>query len=64
MNPNMSEHESKSAGRASVVDAVFDTALAWVDTGLGRLQTSLDASARAIDRAAIALDTVREKLRT
>lgn len=63
MNPMSNQAEESGRARPSVVDTVFDAALAWVDAGLARLKTSLDASARALDRAAIALEDVRDKLR-
>jgi hypothetical protein len=50
--------------RDSVVDAVFDTTLGWIDVGLGRARATLSSGARKLIRTAKALDVVRERLRT
>jgi hypothetical protein len=47
----------------SVVDAVFDTTLGWIDAGLGRARTTLSNGARTLLRTAKKLDVVRERLR-
>jgi hypothetical protein len=62
-NPDQ-ETSTTDAAATSVVDAVFDAALAWIDVGLGHAKLALDGSARAMERTAKALDVVREKLRT
>ena len=49
--------------RSSIVDAVFDATLAWVDTALGHVKRSLASAGRALLRSARAVDTVRERLR-
>lgn len=52
-----------AAERDSVVDAVFDTTLGWVDVGLGRARATLSSSARTLLRTAKKLEIVRERLR-
>jgi hypothetical protein len=54
----------KKTETPSVVDAVFDAMLAWVDVGLAHAKTSLTGTAQAMERTAKALDAVRERLRT
>jgi hypothetical protein len=49
--------------QSSIVDAVFDTTLAWVDTALGHVKASLAYAGRALIRSARAVDGVRERLR-
>jgi hypothetical protein len=61
MEPNNQNGENNE--KSSVVDAVFDAALAWVDVGLTHLRTSLDGSARAMERTAKAIEIVRDRLR-
>ncbi|HVH43324.1 MAG TPA: hypothetical protein VM925_13310 [Labilithrix sp.] len=62
VNENSSS-SSTTNERDSVVDAVFDTTLGWIDVGLGRARTTLSNGARALIRTAKALDVVRERLR-
>jgi hypothetical protein len=61
-NPEATTQPELPANAPSVVDAVFDAALAWAAVGLAHVKTSLDATARAMDRTAKALDVVREKI--
>jgi hypothetical protein len=54
--------EKTDAAATSVVDAVFDAALAWIDVGLGQAKLALEGSSRAMERTAKTLEVVREKL--
>ncbi|HEY8079256.1 MAG TPA: hypothetical protein VIF62_34225 [Labilithrix sp.] len=63
MSTNEATVTTNSEPRASVVDAVFDAALAWAEHGLGLAKTALEGSARAMERTARSLDTVRDVLR-
>ncbi len=64
MNDSRSSTSNRSREpQSSIVDAVFDTTLAWVDTALGHVKTSLASAGRALLRSARAVDTVRERLR-
>ena len=58
-NSNGSSNEPQS----SIVDAVFDATLAWVDTALGHVKISLASAGRALLRSARAVDAVRVRLR-
>jgi hypothetical protein len=59
----MSQNDSESAPRPSIVDAVFDAALAWAEHGLTLAKSALEGSARAMERTARSLDSVRDALR-
>ena len=64
----MNQTDSRSNGslnepQSSIVDAVFDATLAWVDTALGHVKTSLATAGRALLRSARAVDAVRIRLR-
>lgn len=58
--PTETQNETETT---SVVDAVFDAVLSWVDVGLAHVKTSLTGTANAMERTAKALDVVRERLR-
>jgi len=62
-NANEDRETKSSTPATSVVDAVFDTALAWIDAGLGHVCTSLARGGRALIRTARTVDVVRERLR-
>jgi hypothetical protein len=49
--------------RDSVVDAIFDTTLGWVDIALDRTRAALSNYARTLIRAARKLQIVRDRLR-
>ena len=63
MSTNANEKSSSSEPSTSIVDTIFDTALAWVDAGLGHVRSSLSKTGRALLRTARTLDVVRERLR-
>jgi hypothetical protein len=48
--------------RSSLVDAVFDVALAWTEHGLSLAKLALEGSARAMERTAKSIDTVKTTL--
>jgi len=58
-----SSNGSSNEPQSSIVDAVFDATLAWVDTALGHVKTSLATAGRALIRSARAVDAVRIRLR-
>ena len=58
-----SSNNSSNEPQSSIVDAVFDATLAWVDTALGHVKTSLASAGRALIRSARAVDAVRVRLR-
>ena len=64
---NQSDPSSNDASsrqpQSSIVDAVFDATLAWVDIALGHVKTSLASAGHALLRSARAVDAVRERLR-
>lgn len=61
-----SKHSSSvdPSERDSVVDAIFDTTLGWVDVGLDRARATLSNGARKLIRTAKKLEVVRDRLRT
>lgn len=61
-NPT-TETSAPNAPHDSVIDAVFDALLAWVDVGLTHAKTSLVSAARAMERTANAIEVVRDRLR-
>lgn len=48
--------------KSSIVDAIFDRGLAWVDAGLSHGKTALETTADALSKTAKSLDTIRERL--
>jgi hypothetical protein len=53
---------AQATPKSSIVDALFDTALAWADVGLKQGKTALESTAGALAKTAQTLETIREKL--
>lgn len=53
---------SNETPKSSIVDALFDTALAWADVGLAQGKTALETTANALAKSAKSLETIRERL--
>lgn len=53
---------TKQDPQTSIVDAVFDVGLAWLEQGLGVAKVALEGSARAMKRTADSIDTVKTTL--
>lgn len=56
--------ENTSSEPESLVDAIFDAALGWVDIGLETARATLAQSAKTLQSTAKVIDGVREKLRS
>ena len=61
---NETTTNTNSSDQESLVDALFDTALGWVDIGLETARATLSHSASTLVRTAKVIEGVREKLRT
>lgn len=53
----------KSTEKKSIVDAVFDLGLAWVELGLAQGTNALQHTSAALAKTARSLDAVREALK-
>lgn len=50
--------------KKSIVDAVFDLGLAWVEYGLAQGTSALEHSSAVLQKTARSLDAVREALKS
>ncbi len=56
--------DNKSAQDKSIVDAVFDLGLAWLEYGLEHSKAALESSSRALAKTARSLGAIEEALKS
>jgi hypothetical protein len=56
--------EDKSARARSIVDAVFDIGLTFIEYGLGQSKAALESSSRALAKTARSLGAIEEALKS